>query len=71
MRHNVIIGKSYDGHMEFMSIRPPMKEWLAPSSKNITKLIKRSPCASFCGFILESTPWTKSDYVLKFGKGRF
>ena len=35
MGHNVIIGKSYGGHFEFMQIRPPMKCFFCLPPKNI------------------------------------
>ena len=60
MTHNVIIGKSYGGHLEFMQIWPLMKEGFCPPSKNITKFIIRSPCAKLCGFIPEFILWWES-----------
>ena len=45
MGHNVIIGKSYGGHFEFMQIRPPMKcFFLSPSKKYNKVYCKESLC---------------------------
>ena len=72
MRHNVIIGKLYDGHLEFMQriivcFRPPPK-----ISQSFNMIL--SPCAKYRGYIQKCThlwnnPWTKSDDFLKFWVG--
>ena len=73
MKHNVIIGKIYGEHLEFMQIRPLMKEGLCCPPKKITKLIIRSPCAKFRGYIPQFTPWREesmdSDDFLKLWVG--
>ena len=62
MGHNVIIGKSYGGHFEFMQIKPLMKEGFWSPPNNITKCIIGSPCAKFREFILKCT-WCHGDCV--------
>ena len=45
--HNVIIGKSYSGHLEFMQIRLLVLTSPVPPPKNIGKCILSDPFAEF------------------------
>ena len=57
--HNVIIGKSYGGYLEFMQIRLLVLTSPVPPPKNITKCILSDPCAEFHECLPKFTPGPK------------